>query len=163
VRPWQGRLDGDALVIGLSETLNAAYRNENISSFVVNNANFGMTGGQMSWTTLVGEVTTTSVSGRDCATSGKPLHLPEMIAREFPVAYAARGAVYDVKSINETKRMMRNALEAQIAGEGYSLVEILSPCPTNWHMTPLKSLERVKGAMVGEYPLGEFAARRSSK
>lgn len=158
---YQG--DGDAAVIGIAETLNAAYRNENISCFIINNTNFGMTGGQMSWMTLPEEITTTSVHGRNCAESGFPLHLPEMIAREFPVAYVARGAIVDVKSIMNVKALMKNALEAQINHEGYSMVEILSPCPTNWHFSPQKSLERVKNELIAEYPLGEFASRRVNK
>lgn len=158
---YQG--DGDAAVIGIAETLNAAYRNENISCFIVNNTNFGMTGGQMSWMTMPGEVTSTSQAGRDCDQSGSPFHLPEMIAREFSVAYVARGTVIDPASIRETKRLMRKALEKQIAGEGYSLVEILSPCPTNWHLSPLKSLDRVRNELIPEYPLGEFVTRRESK
>lgn len=156
---YQG--DGDAYVIGLSETLNAAYRNENIVTIVINNNNFGMTGGQMSWTTLPGQVTETSIYGRNCDMTGQPFHLPELISgtRGFHVAYAARGAVYDQKTINQTKKMLRNAFEAQLNGEGFSLVEVVSACPTNWHMTPLQCKERIHTKVTEEYPLGEFKSR----
>ncbi len=155
---YQG--DGDAAVIGLAETMNAAYRNEKMTLILINNTNFGMTGGQMSWTTMPGEVTATSIHGRDCALTGMPIHIPEMMASSFKyIAYAARGSVHDVKSINQTKRMIRNALEAQVNNEGYSIVEILCACPTNWHMTPLQCVERIKTEVLKEYPTGEFKQR----
>ena len=118
---YQG--DGDAYTIGLSETLNAAYRNENICVFVVNNNNFGMTGGQMSWTTMPGQITTTSPRGRDVSTTGDPIKVPELIAHSFKPAYVARGAVTTVKEINRLKGYIKNAFLAQINHEGYSLVE----------------------------------------
>ena len=156
---YQG--DGDGYTIGIAESLNAAYRNENITQIVVNNTNFGMTGGQMSWTTLPGQRTETSAKGRNCDLTGNPFHFPEMVAESkgFHVAYAARGAVYDVKTINQTKRMIRNAFEAQLNNEGYSIVEVLSACPTNWHMTPMQCKERLMGAVEEEYPIGEFKTR----
>ena len=156
---YQG--DGDAYTIGIAESMNAAYRNENITQFVINNVNFGMTGGQMSWTTLPGQKTETSVNGRNCELTGMPFHFPEMVANSkgFHVAYAARGAVIDAKTINQTKRMIRNALEAQLNGEGYSVVEVLSPCPTNWHMSPKQCREQIAGQIMAEYPLGEFKTR----
>lgn len=156
---YQG--DGDAYTIGIAESLNAAYRNENITQIVINNTNFGMTGGQMSWTTLPGQLTETTKYGRDCELTGLPFHFPEMVAtsKGFHVAYAARGAVVDAVSINKTKKMIKNALEAQLNGEGYSVVEILSACPTNWHMTPQQCNERIKAAVEEEYPIGEFKTR----
>ena len=156
---YQG--DGDGYTIGIAESLNAAYRNENITQIVVNNTNFGRTGGQMSWTTLPGQRTETSTKGRNCDLTGNPFHFPEMVAESkgFHVAYAARGAVYDVKTINQTKRMIRNAFEAQLNNEGYSVVEVLSACPTNWHMTPMQCKERLMGAVEEEYPIGEFKTR----
>ncbi|WP_434310999.1 thiamine pyrophosphate-dependent enzyme [Hominifimenecus sp. rT4P-3] len=157
VMTYQG--DGDCGVIGLAETLNAAYRNEKITCFTVNNANFGMTGGQMSWTTLPGQKTTTSIHGRECEQNGWPLHLPEMIAANLKPAYVARCAVYDAKTVAEAKRYIKNALEAQINGEGYSMVELLGVCPTNWGMSPLKATEWLKTELQKEYPLGEFKRR----
>ena len=155
---YQG--DGDAGVIGLAETLNAAYRNENLSVIIINNTNFGMTGGKMSWTTMPGEVTTTSTAGRNCDYNGYPQHLPEMIANSFShIAYSARGSVADVKHIMETKKMIKKALQNQIDKAGYSIVEVLSPCPTNWHLDPLKSCDRIENELYPEYPLGEFKTR----
>lgn len=152
---YQG--DGDSSVIGLQETLNAAYRNENITVITVNNTNFGMTGGQMSWTSLPGEVTTTSVEGRDCAASGRPLHLPEMVAASFPgVTFVSRESVHNGRQIRQLKKSLRKALQAQIDNKGYSLVEVLSPCPTNWKMQPADALEHIATAVQGYYPLGEF-------
>ena len=121
-------------------------------------------GGQMSWTTMPGEVTATSINGRDCDKTGYPVHLPEMMANSFShIAYAARGSVHDVKHINETKKYLKNALEAQIHQEGYSMVEVLCQCPTNWHMTPVKAQERIKNELIPEYPLGEFKKRGEAK
>ncbi len=159
VYTYQG--DGDAYTIGIAESLNAAYRNENITMISINNTNFGMTGGQMSWTTLPGQKTETSVNGRDCELTGLPFHFPEMVANSqgFHVAYAARGTVNDVKSINQTKRMIRNAFEAQLNGEGFSVVEVLTACPTNWHMTPQQCQERISTSVESEYPVGEFKKR----
>ena len=154
---YQG--DGDGAVIGLAETLNAAYRNENITVIFINNTNFGMTGGQMSWTTLPGEITTTSEKGRDCSVSGAPFHLPELIAREFNVAYSARGSVHDARAVNETKKMLRNAIDAQLNNEGYSIVEVVIPCPTNLHLSPAKAIQFVTDQALVEYPTGEFKKR----
>lgn len=154
---YQG--DGDAGVIGLAETLNAAYRNENITVITINNTNFGMTGGQMSWTTLEGQSTTTSVSGRDCATTGAPLHLPELIAGQFDVAYAARASVHDVRHINQAKKMILKALQMQMSGKGYSIVEFVCACPTNWHLSPLKCGKRIVEEILPVYPVGEFKVK----
>ena len=154
---YQG--DGDAYSIGLSETLNAAYRNENITMIAVNNTNFGMTGGQMSWTTLPGQVTSTTPQGRDCARTGQPLRFPELVATQFNVAYAARGAVTSPKRVTTLKTYIKNALEAQINNEGYSTVEVLSPCPTNWGLDAVASMRRIEEEIVQYYPLGEFKTR----
>jgi len=161
VMTYQG--DGDAGVIGLSETLNAAYRNEKISVFTINNTNFGMTGGQMSWTSLENQVTTTSIHGRDCSNTGAAIRLPEIIANSFNVAYAARGSLHDVKHINAAKKMVRNALEAQMKGEGYSIVEFLSACPTNWHLTPLESVKYIENEIMKTFPVGEFKKRKNTE
>lgn len=158
VLSYQG--DGDAYNIGLAETMNAAYRNENITLIVVNNSNFGMTGGQMSWTTLEGQKTTTSIYGRNTAKTGKPIHVPEMIAQFFDTAFVARGSVYDAAHIIKLKGYIRQAIEAQLAGEGHAMVEVLSPCPTNWGMEPLKAMARVRDTLEKEYPLGIFKHRR---
>ena len=156
VLTYQG--DGDALAIGFSETMYAAIRNENRTVIFVNNTNFGMTGGQMAPTTLPGQKTTTSPHGRDCAVTGNPLKAIDML-KTLDIAYAARGAVTTAAEIAKTKRYIRNAFEAQLNGEGYSFVEVLSPCPTNWGMTPLAAKERVATTIQEYYPVGEFVKR----
>lgn len=157
---YQG--DGDAYAIGLSETFNAAYRNENITCITINNTNFGMTGGQMSWTTLPGQVTSTCCSGRDTALTGRPLKFPEIVASQLDVAYVARGSVSSPIKINRLKGYLKNALAAQQAGEGYSLVEVLSPCPVNWGLSPVKAMERVDKALEPVFPLGELLPRKGA-
>lgn len=154
---YQG--DGDAYSIGSAETINAAYRNENITVIIINNTNFGMTGGQMSLTTMEGQKTSTTVYGRNCDITGFPIRFPELVAREFNVAYAARGSVSTILNINKLKGYIKNALEAQMNNEGYSVVEVLSPCPVNWGMTPIKAMERINTELIPYYPLGEFKKR----
>ena len=124
----------------------------------VNNSVFGMTGGQMAPTTLPGQKTTTSPHGRDCAVTGNPLKAIDML-KTLDIAYAARGAMTTAAEIAKTKRYIRNAFEAQLNGEGYSFVEVLSPCPTNWGMTPLAAKERVATTIQEYYPVGEFVKR----
>lgn len=149
---YQG--DGDAASIGISETIYSAQRNENITQIIVNNGVYGMTGGQLSPTTLVGQKTTTSVAGRDPEVSGMPLNILSLL-KEFPVAFLARGSIHDAANINKTKKYIRTAFEKQMAQEGYSCVEILSPCPTNWHLPPLKAMSRLPEEVIPYYPLGE--------
>ena len=155
---YQG--DGDAYVIGLSETLNAAYRNTPITVFVINNNNFAMTGGQMSWTTMPGQITATSPAGRDVAKTGFPIRVPEIIADFENIAYVARGSVHSVKEIHKLRRYVKNAVEAQLSGEGYSLVEILAPCPTNWGMDIEASINWMEKTVLPYYKLGELKNRR---
>lgn len=150
---YQG--DGDALAIGFSETMYAAIRNENITVILINNNNFGMTGGQMSPTTLENQRTTTSPYGRDVSVTGKPLDAMKLMGT-LDVAYLARGTMTDIKEITKTKKYIRKAFEAQKNKMGYSLVEILSPCPTNWGMTPLDACNHINQVVQTVYPLGEF-------
>jgi len=154
---YQG--DGDAYSIGIAETLNAAYRNEKFTVITVNNTNYGMTGGQMSSTTMPGQKTSTSPLGRNCDITGLPLKFPELAASQFNIAYAARGAVTTPANINKTKGYIMNALQAQINGEGYSIVEVMAGCPTNWRMTPVQSVERIEKELLPYYKLGEFKTR----
>ena len=156
---YQG--DGDAYSIGIAETLNAAYRNEDITVITVNNTNFGMTGGQMSWTSMPGQKTTTSQTGRDCDITGAPIKFPEMVASQFDVAYVARGSVHTPAEINKSKKFIKKAIEAQINGEGYSLVEILSPCPVNWGQTPVQAMETIANDIVPYYPIGELKTKEA--
>lgn len=150
---YQG--DGDSLSIGFSETMYAAIRNENITAIIVNNGIFGMTGGQMAPTTLPGQKTTTSPKGRDSAITGQPLNIINQIA-QLPVGYVARGSVASAKDIRQLKRYIRQAVETQRAGGGYSLVEVLSPCPTNWKLSTEASLDHIQKTVSQTYPLGEF-------
>jgi len=150
---YQG--DGDALAIGFSETMYAAVRHENITVIFVNNGNFGMTGGQMAPTTLKGQRTTTSPGGRDTITTGDPMDIIELMKPLAP-AYLARGSLTDAKEITKTHRYIETAFLAQEKGLGYSFVEILSPCPTNWGLSPLESIKRIKDTVMPVYPLGEF-------
>lgn len=154
---YQG--DGDAYSIGLAETTAAAYRNENITVFIINNTNYGMTGGQMSHTTMPGQVTTTSPNGRNCDITGYPMKFPEIVASSFNAAYVARGAINTLPQINKTKIYIKNALEAQMNKEGYSVVEILTTCPTNWGMSPVDAKKRLTDELIPYYPLGELKAR----
>ncbi len=154
---YQG--DGDAYNIGIAETLNAAYRNENICVFTVNNGNFGMTGGQMSWTTMPGQKTATSPSGRNCDLTGIPIKVPELIAYSFTPAYVARGAVTTPAEINKLKGYIKNAFEAQLNNEGYSMVEIMCSCPTNWNLPPIAARQRLIDEVIPYYGLGEIKKR----
>lgn len=156
---YQG--DGDALAIGFSETMYAAIRNDNITVIFVNNGNFGMTGGQMAPTTLEGQKTTTSPKGRDISRTGAPLNVIEMM-KTLDVAYLARGSVDSNASILKTKKYIREAFEAQKGQEGYSFVEVLSPCPTNWNATPRDAMDHIRKTVVETYPLGVFVERSGS-
>jgi len=149
---YQG--DGDLASIGAAEITHAATRGENITVIFVNNAIYGMTGGQMAPTTLPGQVTTTSPYGRDPALCGYPIRVSEMLSTLDGPAFIARGSVHDVKHIMETKKYIRKAFEAQIAGKGFSMVEVLSSCPTNWGMTPREALDWLEANMIPQYPLG---------
>jgi len=156
---YQG--DGDAYNIGIAESINTAYRNENLTVITINNTNFGMTGGQMSWTTMPGQKTTTSPLGRNVETTGSPLKFPEMVASQFDVAFVARGSVSTPTHINKLKTYIKNAMEAQKKKEGYSLVEVLSPCPTNWNLSPLDAMKKIDDDIEKIYPLGVFKDRRT--
>ena len=150
---YQG--DGDALSIGFSETMYAAIRNENITAIIVNNGIFGMTGRQMAPTSLVGQQTTPSHKGRDAALAGNPLDAVKQVS-QLEVGYVARGSVASAKDIRQRKKDIRKALEVQMAGGGYSLVEVLSPCPTNWKMGMDASLDHIQQTVKQVFPLGEF-------
>ena len=151
---YQG--DGDAYSIGIGESTTAAYRNEHFTTIVINNTNYGMTGGQMSQTTLPGQKTSTTVGGRDCDITGFPMRFPEMIAHSFNPAYVARGSIANIKDIHQAKKFIKKAIEVQISGEGYSFVEILSPCPTNWHMSPIQAMKHIENVIKPYFPIGEF-------
>jgi 2-oxoglutarate ferredoxin oxidoreductase subunit beta len=151
---YQG--DGDLASIGIAEAIHAATRGENITVIFINNAIYGMTGGQMAPTTLLGQVTTSSPSGRDAVMTGNPMHIVEMMAPLPGVAYSVRRSLHDARHIIQAKKAIRTAFEAQVQGLGFSIVELLSSCPTNWKMTPLDSLHWVRDEMVPIYPLGDY-------
>ncbi len=151
---YQG--DGDLASIGTAEIIHAAGRGEKITVIFVNNAIYGMTGGQMAPTTLAGQRTTTSPLGRDPRQVGFPLRVSEMLATIDGAAFIERTSVHDPAHIRKTKKAIRNAFECQKANQGFSMVEILSTCPTNWGMSPLESLDWVKETMMPYYPLGNF-------
>jgi len=154
---YQG--DGDFASIGAAESIHAANRGENITVIFVNNQIYGMTGGEMAPTTLVGQRTTTTPTGREAKGFGYPIRFSEMIAQLEAPAYVTRQAVYDTRRIVETTRAIKKAFEYQVAGVGYSLVEVLSTCPTNWRMTPVQSNEHVANVVTEVFPLGDLVDR----
>ena len=149
---YQG--DGDLAGIGTAETIHAANRGENITTIFVNNAVYGMTGGQMAPTTLSGQKTTTTPYGRDDILEGYPIKMSEILALVKGVVYIERVAVNSPANIRKAKKAIRKAFQVQIDKLGFSMVEILSPCPTNWKMSPLESWQWVDKEMAKEYPLG---------
>ena len=151
---YQG--DGDLAAIGTAETVHSATRGENITIIFINNAIYGMTGGQMAPTTLPGQVTTTSPYGRDPKIQGNPVRVCEMLSTLDGVAYAERVSVDSPKNINHAKKAIRKAFQNQIDGKGFSIIEVLSTCPTNWGMSPADSLEWLRQNMMPHYPLGVY-------
>jgi 2-oxoglutarate/2-oxoacid ferredoxin oxidoreductase subunit beta len=154
VMTYQG--DGDLISIGTGEIIHAAARGENITVIFVNNTNYGMTGGQMAPTTLPGQKTTTSPNGRDVEQNGYPIRTVEMLATLDGVSYAVRRSVHDPKHIRLAKKAIRTAFEAQQRGLGFSIIEILSICPTNWGLTPEQSINWLQERMIPYYPLSDF-------
>ncbi len=151
---YQG--DGDLAAIGTAETVHAATRGENITVIFVNNAIYGMTGGQMAPTTLPGQVAQTAPYGRDTHTAGFPIRVCEMLATLDGVAYAERVSAHSVPNIRKAKRAIRKAFAYQLAGKGFSIVEVLSTCPTNWGLTPIEALAWLEQNMIPYYPLGVY-------
>ena len=151
---YQG--DGDLASIGMAETVHAATRNENITVIFVNNAIYGMTGGQMAPTSLPGQVTQTSPYGRDVNTVGYPIKVCELLSALDAPYYIERVAVNNVKNVMAAKKAIKKAFQNQIDGKGFSLVEVVSSCPTNWGMTPQKALEWIESDMIPYYPLGVY-------
>lgn len=151
---YQG--DGDLAAIGTAETVHAATRGENIVVIFVNNTIYGMTGGQMAPTTLPGQVTQTTPYGRDPHVQGYPVRMCEMLSTLDGVALAQRVAVNSVPHVREAKKAIRKAFENAKNGLGFSIVEILSSCPTNWGMTPADALKRIEDEMIPYYPLGVY-------
>ena len=151
---YQG--DGDLASIGAAEIVHAATRGEKITVIFVNNAIYGMTGGQMAPTTLPGQVTTTSPYGRDTNHCGFPVRVSEMLSTLNGPAYIERVSVHDVPNIKKAKAAIKKAFTLQMEGKGFTLVEVISSCPTNWGKTPKEALEWVKSDMLPAYPLGVY-------
>ena len=156
---YQG--DGDLASIGMAETVHAAARNENITIIFINNAIYGMTGGQMAPTSLEGQVTQTSPYGRDVKACGYPIRVCEMLATLEGPEYLERVTVNSVKAVKNAKKAIKKAFENQINKKGFSLVEILSSCPTNWGLTPKDALKWIDEKMIPYYPLGVYKDRSS--
>jgi len=151
---YQG--DGDLASIGAAEIVHAATRGEKITTIFVNNAIYGMTGGQMAPTTLPGQVTQTTPFGRDPLVAGYPVRVCEMISTLTGTAYAERVAVDCPKNVIAAKKAIKKAFQCQLDGKGYSIVEVLSSCPTNWGLSPVKALEWLRENMMPYYPLGVY-------
>ena len=149
---YQG--DGDLASIGAGEIVHAAMRGEKITTIFVNNAIYGMTGGQMAPTTLIGQKATTCPQGRTVEQAGHPIRVAEMLATLDGCVYAERVCVTDIPHLMKAKKAIRKAFEKQLAGEGFTFVEVLSTCPTNWGMTPLKAKAWLEENMAAYYPLG---------
>ena len=154
---YQG--DGDLASIGMAETVHSAARNENITIIFINNAIYGMTGGQMAPTSLPGQITQTSPYGRDVNACGYPIKVCEMLSQLDGPEYLERVAVNSVRNIKNAKKAIKKAFENQVNKKGFSLVEVVSTCPTNWGLTPEKALEWVDEKMIPYYPLGVYKDR----
>ena len=151
---YQG--DGDLAAIGTAETVHSAARNENITVIFVNNAIYGMTGGQMAPTTLPGQVTQTSPYGRDTQNVGFPLKVCELLSNVDGATYLERVAVNNVKNVKAAKKAIKKAFQYQVEGKGFSLIEVVSTCPTNWGLTPQNALKWLEDNMLPYYPLGVY-------
>ena len=158
---YQG--DGDLAAIGTAETVHAATRGENITVIFINNTIYGMTGGQMAPTTLPGQVTQTTPYGRDVKTAGYPLRICEMLSNVDGVALAQRVTVDSVKNVRAAKKAIKKAFEYQMEGLGYTIVEVLSTCPTNWGMSPQAAIKRLQDEMIPYYPLGVYKDVKEGK
>lgn len=154
---YQG--DGDLAAIGTAEIVHAAARGEKITTVFINNAIYGMTSGQMAPTTLLDQVTTTTPYGRKPELHGYPISVCEMLSTLEGAAYVARTSVHDVKNIHKTKAAIKKAFEVQKAQKGFSIVEVLSTCPTNWGLNPIDALKWLEENMIPHYPLGVFKGK----
>jgi len=151
---YQG--DGDLASIGMAEIMHAAARGENITVIFINNAIYGMTGGQMAPTTLPGMKTTSSPRGRDVEFTGFPIRMSEIIATLDAPAYVVRRSLHDPTNVRKSKKAIRTAFEVQAQGLGFSMVELLSSCPTNWGLTPNESLDFIQEQMIPTYPIDDY-------
>ena len=151
---YQG--DGDLASIGTAEIVHAANRGENLTTVFINNAIYGMTGGQMAPTTLIDQKTATTPEGRNPDKTGKPIKMSEMLKEIDGATYIARVSVHDIENIKKTKKAIKKAFNIQLEGKGFAMVEVLSTCPTNWGLSPEKALQWVEENMIPVFPLGEL-------
>ncbi len=151
---YQG--DGDFAAIGLTESLYSAVRGENITTICINNTNYGMTGGQMGPTTMIGQKTTTTPFGRSAELNGYPMHIAEQVAMLKGTAYSARVSLDSVQNIIKAQKAIKRACEVQINKLGYGFVEVLSACPTNWKMSAMDANKHIRENLIKEFPLGVF-------
>lgn len=158
---YQG--DGDLAAIGTAEIIHAANRGENITTVFINNAIYGMTGGQMAPTTLPGMVTTSTPLGRDCSTAGYPMKMSELLSKTAGAAYIVRTAALDIASIRKTKQAIKQAFLIQMQNLGFSCVEVLATCPTNWSMDPWTAMEWARDHMIPYFPLGIYKSLEQSR
>lgn len=158
---YQG--DGDLASIGMAEIVHAAARGEKITTIFVNNTIYGMTGGQMAPTSLVGQKTTTSPYGRQAEHCGYPIRMSELLSTLQGAVSVARVSVHDVPHILKAKKAIKKAFETQLSGKGFSIVEVLSTCPTNWGKPPIEALKWLEENMIPYYPLGEFRSPEEVK
>ena len=156
---YQG--DGDLAAIGTAELIHSANRGENITTIFVNNGVYGMTGGQMAPTTVVGQKTTTTPTGRNQGVDGPPMKMCEFLAPLDGTAFLARSTVHSPKQIQQTKKYIRQAFQSQLDGEGFSMVEILSQCPSNWKLSPLESCRWIEKGMMPQFPVGVYKQRQT--
>lgn len=154
---YQG--DGDLASIGMAETVHAAARNENFTVIFINNSIYGMTGGQMAPTTLLGQYSTTSQHGRDPKLNGYPIHVSEMLSQLVGPQYIERVSTHDAAHVLQAKKAIKKAFQYQLEGKGFSMVEVLVACPTNWKMTPDKAVQHIKDEVMKFYPLGVYKDR----
>lgn len=151
---YQG--DGDLAAIGTAEIIHAAARGEKITTVFINNAIYGMTGGQMAPTSILGQITSTSPYGRDSEANGFPINVCNLISTLEGAVFVERVSTHDIKNIKNAKRAIKKAFQVQIAKKGFSIVEVLSTCPTNWGLDPQDSMDWVRDNMVPKYPIGNF-------
>jgi 2-oxoglutarate ferredoxin oxidoreductase subunit beta len=161
VLTYQG--DGDLVSIGAAEIMHAAARGEKITTIFINNAIYGMTGGQMAPTSVAGQKTTSSPFGRDTSLTGNPIRMSEVLAQLDGAAYIVRRSLHDVANIRKAKKAIVTALKVQMAGLGFSMVELLSSCPTNWGIAPEEALQWIEQNMVPNFPLGDYKVRDDVK
>ncbi|MDO4260964.1 MAG: thiamine pyrophosphate-dependent enzyme [Eubacteriales bacterium] len=154
--------DGAAYAIGMAETMHAALRNDNVTVIVMNNGVFGMTGGQMAPTTLLGQKTTSSPGGRSAKKQGMPFDVAKVLG-QLPIAYLARGSLDSPAAVEKTKKYIKKGFEKQMNGEGFSLIEVLAPCPTNWGLSPVESLKHIREKTRAYYEVGEFVDRKGEQ